>query len=102
MGIGGVIGQDEAREWIGATKVAGATSGCGAASPEAGDFNGVSTVRYARFRSSRAAFWCTPQDAYSQSHWYENQDASDNEQDQIHYSNVIHLITTPPCLGFSS
>ena len=51
---------------------------------------------------SRAAFWCTPQDAYSQSHWYENQDASDNEQDQIHYSHVIHLITTPPCLGFSS
>ena len=60
MGIGGVIGQDEAREWIGTTKVAGATSGCGAASPEAGHFNGVSTVRYARFRSFTGCFLVHP------------------------------------------
>ena len=50
MGIGGVIGQDEAREWIGTTKVAGATNGCGAVSPEAGRFNGVSTVSVCMFQ----------------------------------------------------
>ena len=46
---------------------------------------------------SRSAFWCAPQDAYSKCHRCENQDASSNEKDQIHYSHVIHLITTPPC-----
>ena len=46
---------------------------------------------------SRSAFCCAPQDAYSKSHRCENQDASSNEKDQIHYSHVIHLITTPPC-----
>jgi len=40
---------------------------------------------------SRSAFWCAPQDAYSHSHWYDDQDASDKKQDQLYYSRLIHV-----------
>src|SRR5437870_12272781 len=102
MGIGGVIGQDEAREWIGTSEVTGATSGCGAASPEAGDFNGVSTIRYARFRSFTGCFLVHPTRRLQPESLVRKPRRLRYEQDQIYYSHVIRLITSPPCLGFSS